>query len=229
MCPEPVGIPGDWLQGLFPHEAILLRWTAAIKEKAEKLLGKPGKAEGYLRSGIVGKTEPYVIAINGRRLRGKYFATITGISQFPFAAEAVFSIGPYAIRIDRQTLETVDAGHQHRPLIMKPRGAPVPADTFLDPRFRHISAIFAADIDETWIIGNGKPTAIIHNPNAVNPLPEGLLPAIWECVAVDIGDGYQLERRPGRLTNPDSEGDGGITVESPAPPGVPPAGCLWQR
>ena len=95
----------------------------------------------------------------------------------------------------------------------------MPADTFLDPRFRHISAIFAADINDNWIIGNGKPTAIIHNPNAVNPLPEGLLPAVWEYVAVDIGDGYELERRPGRLNSgSDTEGDGGITVEMAAAP-----------
>jgi hypothetical protein len=41
ICPEPVGIPMEWLQSkldeviTLPHEAILLRWTAAIKEKAE--------------------------------------------------------------------------------------------------------------------------------------------------------------------------------------------------
>lgn len=55
ISPEPKGIPEDWMvaprpnegkSGSFPHREILLRWTAAIKEKREKL----GK---YLKAGIV--------------------------------------------------------------------------------------------------------------------------------------------------------------------------------
>lgn len=43
-CPEPVGVPKEWLQiqtnavTSLPHEAILLRWTSAIKAKADGLL-----------------------------------------------------------------------------------------------------------------------------------------------------------------------------------------------
>ena len=51
----------------------------------------------------------------------------------PMPAGAAFAIGPYAIAIDRETLEKVGGGHQHRPLIRKPNGADVPAYTFLDP------------------------------------------------------------------------------------------------
>jgi len=45
ICPMPTGLPSDWFEQTagkavnHPHEAILLRWTSAIKEKAEKLLG----------------------------------------------------------------------------------------------------------------------------------------------------------------------------------------------
>jgi hypothetical protein len=47
ICPEPMGIPTNWLsfgEGVhdFPHVDILLRWTAAIKAKAEKLVGGVG-------------------------------------------------------------------------------------------------------------------------------------------------------------------------------------------
>ncbi len=207
ICPEPTGVPADWLQSNsgtvtnFPHEAILLRWTAAIKEKAEKLLGNPDKGYvGYIEKGVVAADEPYVIAINGRRLRGEYFASLTGISQFPCAVEAVFAVGPFAIQIDRRTLKTIRSEHQHRPVIRKPNGSEVPAYTFLDPAFRPISAIWAADIDETWVIGNCKPMAVVHNPNAANPIAPGLLPANWDYVALENGDdGYVLEHRPGRL------------------------------
>ena len=78
-------------------------------------------------------------------------------------------------------------------------GAEVPAYTFLDPRFHPISAIWASDIDESWVIGNTKALAVIHNPQATNPLPVGVLPAFEEFVATPNGDEYVLERRPGRL------------------------------
>ena len=208
ICPEPVNVPIEWLQSklgeviALPHEALLLRWTAAIKEKAEKLLGNADKGiAGYIEKGIVGVEDSYVIAVNGRLLRGQSrFASITGISQLPFAVEAVFAVGPFAIQIDRRSLKATGSGHQHRPIIKKPNGASVPADTFFDPRFSRVSAIFAADLDGSHIIGNAKPMAVIHNPNASNPVPPGLLPADWDYVATEQGnDEYLLERQPGRL------------------------------
>jgi type I restriction enzyme S subunit len=92
-----------------PHEAMLLRWTAAIKEKAEKLLGSvDGSRVGYLTKGTVRSDEAYVIAINGRMLR-RLGSSLLGISQFPFAAEAVFAFGPYELHLDRKTLKVVEA------------------------------------------------------------------------------------------------------------------------
>ena len=44
ICPSPDGLPKEWLKepvnGVhhFPHEQILLRWTAALKEKKKSLL-----------------------------------------------------------------------------------------------------------------------------------------------------------------------------------------------
>lgn len=205
-CPRPQGIPAEWLERpsgkaiSMPHEAMLLRWTAAIKEKAEKLLGNSSTgAPGYIAKDVVGERDAYVIAVNAKLLRGPHFASVTGISQYPFAAEAVFAIGPYAVNISRETLEIVDSGHQHRPTIRKPSGAEVPAYTFLDPRFRPISAIWATDVDESWVIGNTKALAVIHNPQATNPLPVGVLPAYREYVARLDGDEYVLESRPGLL------------------------------
>jgi hypothetical protein len=75
ICPEPVGIPEGWLKQergkvqSLPHDAMLLRWTAAIKQKSEKLIGSPAKPEGYLAKKLVAADDVYVIAINGRLLR----------------------------------------------------------------------------------------------------------------------------------------------------------------
>jgi type I restriction enzyme S subunit len=182
-----------------PHEALLLRWTSAIKEKAEKLIGtRLNPTVGYLQKRYVGESDAYVIAINGRLLRAGW-PQLEGISQWPLAVEATFSVGPYALTLDRESLQVVDRGHQHRPVVPKPNGALVPADTFLDPRFAPISAVWAMDFDELSIIGRPQPMAVVHNPAARNPLPPNLLPAFAEYVATIENRYYNLERRSGRL------------------------------
>src|SRR5437667_1440998 len=79
ICPTPVGIPAEWFVHpdfkvySMPHEAILLRWTSAIKEKSEKLIGTPeNPGTGYLRKGLVAVDDSYVVAINGRLLRSAF-------------------------------------------------------------------------------------------------------------------------------------------------------------
>jgi type I restriction enzyme S subunit len=205
ICPTPAGIPADWFAHedfkvrALPHETMLLRWTSAIKEKSEKLIGtREGPATGYLAKGIVGVDDVYVVAINGRLLRSR-FPQLEGISQLPFAVEATFSVGPYAVTINHETLELTAGGHQYRPLIPKPNGAQVPAGTFLDPRFAPISAIWAMDADESLLVDHQQPVVVVHNPGALNPLSPNLLPAFFEYVAISGDDYYQLQRLNGSL------------------------------
>ncbi len=200
ICPEPHGIPAEWLNPLtngswtFPHVEMLLRWTAAIKTKALK-------QRTYIENGIIGADDAYVIAVNGRLLRGPAFPQIEGISQFPFAVEAAFRVGPWEIRIDRNTMQSTGAGHQDRPYIPKPNGAQVPTDTFLDPEFSSISAIWAVDVDENLLLGRSRPMTLVHNPNTPNPIAQNILPAHSEYVAVDEGDHYALTHHAGLLSN----------------------------
>jgi type I restriction enzyme S subunit len=201
VCPEPIGVPVDWLNfelgkvGSVPHEEILLRWTSAIKAKAEVLVGSPdGKQLGYLKSGLVAPDDAYVIAVNGCRLRNGPFPALIGISQYPYAVEAVFPVGPYELKIDRHTLEVIDSGHQHRLYVLNKNRSQVPANTFLDPSFNPVSAIWAVDLNGGSAIGNSEPMAVVHNPNASNPVPTGFLPADDEYVAVPEGDGFILRK-----------------------------------
>lgn len=203
VCPEPSRVSDDWLNPEpthcidFPHVDILLRWTSAIKAKAERLLGnaKDGIV-GYLNEGIVSADDAYVIAVNGCRMRSGRFSALLGISQFPFAAEAVFPIGPMQMQIDRETLKTVGTGHQHRPYVKNKNGAAVPADTFLDPAFAHISGIWAVDLNGASAWGGREPQVVVHNPNAVNPISRGFLPAESEYIARKDGEDYVLEKHP---------------------------------
>ena len=199
VCPEPVGLSKDWIEiqsnaaGFVPHDAILLRWTSAIKAKAEKLIGGSDENNnGYLKTGIVAASDIYVIAVNGCQLRHGPFPALHGISQFPYAVEAVFPIGPYQIRIDAKTLQSVGHGYQERYSIPKPNGATISSCIFLDPRFRMVSAIWAVDFNGSSVLGNQEPSALIHNPNASNRLPEGFLPSDSEYVATPTSDGDYL-------------------------------------
>jgi type I restriction enzyme S subunit len=199
VCPEARDIPEEWTHHTpgsavsLPHEALLLRWTAAIKEKAEKLLGGPRSA-GYLKKKVVGPEDVYVIAVNGRLLRGfqGVFPELSGISQYPYAVEATLALGPLQVQIRRDTMKATETGYQHRPSILKVGGSAVPADSFFDPRFRPISAIWAVDLDEAGLVGKYNPKAVVHNPMAFNPLPKRFLPAGAEYFAVDCGDHFEL-------------------------------------
>ncbi|MDK4724985.1 hypothetical protein [Rhizobium phaseoli] len=209
ITPTPSNVPAAWVAPPnntvrdFPHEEILLRWTAAIKQKAEVLLGNAPSTSGYLENGVVAAQDCYVIAVNGRLLRGYdgAFDALIGISQFPFAVEATLAVGPLQVRINRNTLQSSPALHQQRYLIHKPLGQPVPADTFLDNRFAPVSAIWATDVDEFSLLDNIPQMAVVHNPLALNPLPVGLLPAQHEYVVRQINAGtFQLDRVSGRTS-----------------------------
>lgn len=205
VCPAPMNVPSDWrnheVGGVvdFPHEAILLRWTSSIMAKAEKLIGsEDGSVVGYLNSGVVDADDAYVIAVNGCQLRSGPFPALIGISQFPFAAEAVFPIGPYQLRLNRESLKVVDHGHQMRPYVCNKNGAKVPAYTFLDPRFNAISAIWGVDLNGGSAVGNSEPMVVVHNPNATNPVPLNFLPADDEYTAVTRGEEVLLSRARSR-------------------------------
>lgn len=203
ICPEPRGLPNGWtdiqvnqvISGRVPHNEILLRWTSAIKEKTEKLIGSAdGKTKGYVQKKLVSPKDMYVIAVNGCQLRHGPFSSLCGVSRFPYAIEAVFPIGPYQIAIDRNTKKVVDHSYQERYQILNLNNAPVPTYTFLDPKYEMVSAIWAVDFNGHGVIGSDQPSALIHNPLAINPLPPGCIPHDEEYVAIpsDKG-GYDLQ------------------------------------
>jgi type I restriction enzyme S subunit len=157
---------------------------------------------GYLDKGVVREQDAYVIAVNGRLLRGFGGASeLVGISQFPFAVEATLAIGPLQVSIDATTLKKLSSGHQHRSFIRKPKGADVPTDTFLDPGFSPISAIWAVDVDEMMLLGQARPMVIVHNPSASIPLARNLLPAQEEYAARSYNDYFEVYLEDGLLAN----------------------------
>ena len=155
---------------------------------------------GFLEKGIVGPRDTYVIAVNGKQLRGTRNACLYGISGLPFAVEAVFPVGPYQLFFDRETRSVLRRGYQDRPYVKNHNDVNIQTYTFLDKRFASISAVWATDFDDLSTIGGSKEMAIVHNPLATNPLPVNLLPAWSEYVATAVqNDEYRLDKQDGRL------------------------------
>jgi len=189
ITPEPRNFPPDWFEPgegawTVPNDQMLLRWTAAIKEKKDR-------GQAYLVDGVLTSDEPYVIVVNNALL-SRWGTELRGISQKPFVVEATLGVGPLQIRIDRTTLETVDTGHQHRPNVTNKNQSQVPADTFFDPAYRHVSAVMGTTLDTRSLRRAEWENYLAHNPNAVSLVPYGFLPANEEWACRVNQDGYMV-------------------------------------
>ncbi|MBP3984786.1 hypothetical protein J5837_10200 [Pseudoxanthomonas helianthi] len=217
VTPRPTRIDPDYLaqtgatdEGMleFPADQVLRRWTQAIDKKVAALLGPregspDGKRPGYLHKGIVKATQPYVIAVNGRNLRGKAGIGFNGSSGNPCAVEALFAVGPLHIRFDPigNGFMRPSLGRSQRASIESPNGSPIPLTTFLDETYAQVSAVWALDIDEDEVLldpawpnleRNYFASAGVFNPLAVNPLAVGAFPTFEDWTCNISGDSYQL-------------------------------------
>jgi type I restriction enzyme S subunit len=209
VTPEPKGIPEYHLNPpklsleqpksgfslpIFnvPSNEILLRWTAALKEKYEKLEGRSKNGRwipGYRQKGIVTNDDIYVIAVNGIMLCG-----FRGISGYPYALESVYPIGAIEVTFSRETDEIINRSHQYRPHIPKRNGSDVPTDSFLNPAYAGIGAILGMSVGLDTTLDNKSKMVIVHNYQAHNPLPRNVLMRdIDEYAPVDCGDFLSIE------------------------------------
>jgi hypothetical protein len=75
----------------------------------------------------------------------------------------------------------------------------VPSDTFFDPRYAPVSGIWALDIDENVLFGHPRPSVLVRNHAATNPIPASLLPVMREYLAELGDDDYSVNWKDGRL------------------------------
>ena len=173
-----------------PNREMLLRWTSAFKEKAEK-------CALYRAKGVVGSPDAFVIAIDGSQLCK--FPNTTGISQRPFVVEAVFGVGPLACEIDGAT-GRLGPAFQSVELAMENRNrASVFKDPFLRPEFSGISAVLGcySTVCDAALL----PMQVAFNPLAQVPIASGVLGSTAEEWVAELesqdaeGQDWSLWRR----------------------------------
>jgi type I restriction enzyme S subunit len=194
VTPAPKGIPADYLappsKGAIvefkkrPDEERLLRWTSVLEDKRKRL-------EQYVEKGIVALADCTIIAVNSCRLQD-YAPHGLGISQLPFALEAVFPIGPPAVWFTPDGRTNGESGRIPRYTIEKPNGAKIPTDSFLNPRYAGVSAIMGCYKKD--MLNGELELTLEYNPLAAARLATGILGANKEYGADDKGDHYILRQ-----------------------------------
>jgi hypothetical protein len=196
IAPEPRGLPDHWLTGpargefrvgTVPHDEVLLRWTAAFKEKWRKL-------QDYQQKGIVGPGDAYVIAISGVQLGS--IPMDHGISRLPLAVETVFPVGPLAVILNTETHRIEGSRVSERFLIRNANMAAVPTTPFVDPAYAGVSAVFGCSIDRC--ADAHLPAYVAHNPLARVGIALGTLGATveeWIAEPASTPGEFELTKR----------------------------------
>jgi hypothetical protein len=163
-----------------PDEQIILRYRASIKEKYDY------KYFEYLKSGIIGKEDFYLVAINGCRIPHSRTER-----ELPRIVRSVLPFGHSQVTINTVSMQIISADHQYRAHISKASGCPVRTDIFLDPCYQHISAVLFSNVDVFNLTGSmGDDFVTVHNPLA-HPLPDDFL---------NFGQQWKAELRENEIT-----------------------------
>ena len=171
-----------------PVIPVLLRHTAAIDEKFRKY-------QRYRERGVVGPSDPFLIAVDSSQLGLSGFE---GGSGFPAALEAVYPLGAMQVHFAVGSPEQTRTDHQYRPAVQNANSANVQTTRFLDEAYAGISGIIAADRCDVYLLNYPiRPVVLVHNKVATNPIPEGQLKVDFEYHIEEQAGGYTI-RRTGR-------------------------------
>lgn len=147
-----------------PEKEMLLRLTAGLREKHLKYLT-------YLKNGLVGQNDPFIIAIDRSPLGHLD-------PQIPLILKCLFAIGHQVLFLKREKPQPKTEGStwSAREKVNKISGSEVEMLMFRDATFEGISAVIYCP----WNVLNsprdpkkmGDNFVIVHNPFAKNPLPD---------------------------------------------------------
>ncbi len=148
-----------------PDDQLILRLTNALALKHQKY-------QSYVANGVIGSSEPFVVAINAALIMDARHER-----EIPRIVRAVYPFGNLVIQLRGDTFEQTGAYHEHRDAITKGSGAPVQTSSFVCGGLAGVSGILYTCGDEynTDRLDPGQ-FVYVHNVTASNPVPRGTFP-----------------------------------------------------
>lgn len=160
-----------------PEEEILLRYCSALSSKNDVY-------RSYIEKEIVRPGEAYIVAVNSCRIpfsRTDYDP--------PRITRSLFPIGQEYVTLDGVSGKVVDSGFHFRGSIVNANNADVPTDNFINEKYRGVSAVLFSNTDCcNRPDQDGRDFVLVHNPNAINQIPEGFIKLGREYVAERISE-----------------------------------------
>lgn len=170
---------------LVPEEAIILRLRSAIRNKVSQYCE-------HRQAGVIQSDDAYVIAINGSQIPFALYE-----ESLPWIVKAVLPFGSPQVTIDVTTLETEKEEYTYRSEVKKVNGSSVGTDIFLCQDYSFISAVLYSNVNIPFCPINmdnlGDDFIIIHNPLALNSLPQDFIKRGREVVVTQQEFTYQIQ------------------------------------
>ncbi len=164
--------------GVLPENQIILRISNAISEKHKKW-------KKYIKDNIISFEDPYIIAINGGRIRILLLETI------PYILKATYAIGDVITEFDTQTGKIINSHFEYCKEITKKNRATVVRGLFFDPTYSGISGILYSNA-ALWNLPESPGNEIIYLHNTLASI------CMQECW-LKIGKDYKLEGNQFRI------------------------------
>ena len=216
--PDVAAYIGRPRTGVFsiPLNSFLLCWTKGIAQKAGQLLGN-GDIKGWVEKGLVDARLPFVVVVNGCSFKADLsegFRQPAG--KLPCAAVGLYAVSDLTIYVDRSSLKSIGSGFEYRDKLARDQKGAVPLDTFLDPQYQPISAVWALTLNDYDLLHDDPQvlprrdyeSAVLHNPMANVPLIHKAILAFEEWVLHASSTENTLERIVNRLPPPPSNTSG---------------------
>lgn len=162
-----------------PEDKILLRYRTALEDKNSKY-------QKYIKKGVIGETDPYIIALNAWKVSFAIFDHQYTDGIIPTIFKALFPVGNDVFGFTQGASSIDYRMYQYRETLdkIKEDGSLEPIDMrgFLKDENIGISGVLFSKVGISWLYNfySEKLAAnfiFIHNPNAKNSLPKGWLKA----------------------------------------------------
>lgn len=174
---DQIPIPEFGKASWVPTDKIALRYLHVLNAKFDNY-------QKYVKKGIVGSSDIFVIAINCNKVPHAYFG-----STLPYHVQALLPIGPPNVIIDVANDSIVETGYSFKDSVVKNSGSKVEKKAFTDPKYSGISAVMNAIHQVAGYTMNKESLGIdfdfLHNPLSRNPLGIDTIPWAQNRYVID--------------------------------------------